>query len=160
MKREHRQHRSWKRCSALWRSERGVAAIEFGLFAPMLFFSLLTMVDLGLALQERMTLDHVLRSGAQQALADANETQVEATLRSAAAQHGWSCGASASKKFCPTAVVSCACPGGTPSTVCANIVASCPSDYRRYYTLTGSKTRDNMLLPSFQLSPSLKVQVH
>lgn len=49
------------------RCERGVSAVEFALFAPILFFALLAMTDLGFALYERMTIDHVLRDGVQKA---------------------------------------------------------------------------------------------
>ena len=50
------------RLSALVRSEDGVSAVEFALFAPILFFGLLSAVDIGFALHERMTIDHAAKS--------------------------------------------------------------------------------------------------
>ena len=58
------------------RSEAGVSAVEFALFAPILFFALVAAVDVGLAEYERMTIDHVLRAGAQSAMVDQGQDQV------------------------------------------------------------------------------------
>jgi pilus assembly protein CpaE len=54
-----------KKVRDLKRSEAGVSAIEFALVAPVLALGLVAMADIGLALYERMTIDHVLRAGAQ-----------------------------------------------------------------------------------------------
>jgi Flp pilus assembly protein TadG len=62
--------RSWPARRLLSRVRRlgedGVSAVEFALIAPILFLSLLAMVDVGFAIHERMTIDHVLRAGAQE----------------------------------------------------------------------------------------------
>ena len=57
----------------LARCEAGVAAMEFALFAPMIIFGLLTMVDIGRAVTERMEMDRNVRAGAQAAMSLNND---------------------------------------------------------------------------------------
>src|ERR1700688_4083501 len=69
-----RPFRSW---IGTWRkSEKGASAAEFALFAPVLFLALVATVDVGLAEYERMTIDHILRAGAQSAMADQGQGQI------------------------------------------------------------------------------------
>jgi pilus assembly protein CpaE len=64
--------------------ESGASAVEFALFAPVLCLALLTTIDLGTALSQRMSLGHVLRSGAQVAMEDPGTAKVERVLESTA----------------------------------------------------------------------------
>jgi pilus assembly protein CpaE len=74
--------RSARRLLRAWfRRNDGVAALEFALFAPILFFGLLATVDVGFALHERMTIDHVLRAGAQSAMQDGGKATVLKVLQ-------------------------------------------------------------------------------
>ena len=68
------------RCLRLWldrgrllRCDAGVAATEFAIFAPMIIFGLLTMVDIGGAIAERMEMDRNVRAGAQAAMSLNND---------------------------------------------------------------------------------------
>jgi Flp pilus assembly protein TadG len=54
-------------------SESGVAAVEMGLVAPILLFGLLLMLDVGVAVAERMDLDRNVRAGVQAAMAHIND---------------------------------------------------------------------------------------
>ncbi|MDN3721613.1 TadE/TadG family type IV pilus assembly protein [Roseibium salinum] len=63
-----------------FRDDRGVAAVEMALVAPFLILGLLLMLDVGIAVKERMDLDHSTRSGAQAAMANVNEAQQIADL--------------------------------------------------------------------------------
>lgn len=67
------------------RSNDGAAAVEFALIAPLLVFSLLATVDLGLGVGERMALEHVLRTGAHVALQDPGEAAVTAAMQTTGA---------------------------------------------------------------------------
>ena len=51
--------------SRLFGAESGMAAAEFALMLPIFGFGLLSMLDVGLAINERMKLDQAVRSGAQ-----------------------------------------------------------------------------------------------
>ena len=72
---------------AWWRGSDGVSALEFGLVAPVLFFGLVATADLGLALYQRMTIDHVLRAGAQTAMEDPGVEPVRKVLESTATRN-------------------------------------------------------------------------
>lgn len=76
---------SLKLLVAWWRSNDGISAVEFALVAPILFFSLLATADLGLALHQRMGIDHVLRAGAQSAMTDPGRHSVAELINSIAA---------------------------------------------------------------------------
>lgn len=69
------------------RPEPGVSAIEFALIAPLVLTMLLMMTDFGLAVQQRMTMDHILRLGAEAAMRGATEAQIAATLDAAVTDH-------------------------------------------------------------------------
>jgi pilus assembly protein CpaE len=145
--------------AVLCRREDGAVAIEFGLLGAVLLLSLVAMADLGLALSERMALEHTLRSGAQQAMADLGETNVLATINVAAEEQSFTIcsGASpANGSFCPEVEVSCFCPNGS-ATSCTNPVA-CPVTFQKTYTISATKKRDNMIFPDFNFNVSLKVQ--
>ncbi len=48
--------------------EKGVSALEFAIFAPILCIGLLAMIDVGMSVALRMELDRNVRSGAQAAI--------------------------------------------------------------------------------------------
>src|SRR5687768_11631289 len=73
--------RSWLR------REDGASAVEFALCAPVFIFACIMMADIGFAIHERMSLDHVLRAGAQTAMSDPGEQEVETVLESTASKH-------------------------------------------------------------------------
>ena len=54
----------------LRRCTRGVATVEFAIGTPIVFAGLISMLDLGLALNDRMAMDRGLRAGAAAAMAD------------------------------------------------------------------------------------------
>lgn len=137
------------------RAEDGVAALEFALFAPILFLSLLAMVDLGLALHERMTIDHVLRAGAQTAMSGGDEAAVLKVIEATAAKNFSGDAAIAltveEKYFCREGEVMVEV--ADPSTTCPG-----PTATSIYYVLTGLKSYDGILLDDIALAPSVQVQ--
>lgn len=140
----------------------GVSAVEFALFAPMLVFSLLAMVDLGFAISERMAIGHILRAGAQEATEHGGPADIDRVLRATA-----------------TGVMPLATPGATGDATslalqvrllctCATApelevvcTTTCPADQptQIFYALSASKTYSGLLLPRIAQSRSLQVQV-
>ena len=163
-------HRRWRdnvplikdRARGIGASESGVSAVEFALIAPVLALSLVGMADVGLALYERMAIDHVLRAGAQAAMSDPGEAQVRNVLQSTLGQAG-----------APSGVVFdlvkryCACPddADVAPTAAPACTITCPGSVRPFvfYKVQASKPYDAMSLPEFladfRLSSSFQVQV-
>lgn len=143
------------------RADDGASAVEFALFAPILFFSLLGTADLGLALYERMTIDHVLRAGAESAMADQGEPRILHVLETTAAKNFSLSSQTGSSESSLTLSASryCACPE-SPGTVVA-CSTTCPGDEPTQisYRLAGKKTYNGMIIPAINFGPSLEVQI-
>src|SRR5918997_6063445 len=71
----------------LGRDERGAAVVELALIAPVLALMLLLAVDVGLAVNEKMAVDHVMRVGAETAMADPGESKVQDVLEQTAGEN-------------------------------------------------------------------------
>lgn len=136
----------------------GVAVIEFALIAPTLLTMLLASIDLGNVLKEREAMDHVLRSGAQLAMADPGAPAVLAAMQ-AAASPDFTALAGARKSVALDASRFCACPGfPATATACSTIcTGSLPTNI--YYRMTATKTYQGILFPRFDLAPVLQVEV-
>lgn len=130
----------------------GVAAIEFALLAPILLGMLLAAMDISAVLTEREGLDHVLRSGAQLAMADAGDTAVLAVMQGAA-----------STEF-PTgttlnATRFCACPNTPATSVGCSTICTGNQPTLIFYRMSAAKTYSGILFPRFDFNPVLQVQV-
>lgn len=155
-------HRSFGRWAGwpgrLRRCESGVSAVEFGLLAPMIFFSFLAMVDVGLAINERMYVDQVLRSGGQPAMRDHGETTVRTVLQRAVCKSGEtfpSCAQISEMTF--SADRYCVCPTtGVRDTTCTSTCAIKP---RKYYELSATRSYEGIFLPRMDFAPSVTVEV-
>jgi len=79
-----RLRRSFGRLRALWRAQDGVAAVEFGLLAPMLLLIVAAVVDLGLAYSAEIKVQQSAQAGAQYALLHGfDSTKISSAVRSA-----------------------------------------------------------------------------
>ena len=143
------------------RDDKGVAAMEFGLVAPILFFGLLSAIDLGLAVNERMEVNHVLRAGAEAAI---NKSDEDVVLGIMAATAGLNMTASIDGQggagdLNLTVDQYCACPDATEVAVTCSTI--CPGDVPTYvyYQLGGSKTYTGMFIPNISFAPSIRVQI-
>ncbi len=140
------------------RDESGVSAIEFGLVAPLIFFSLLSMVDVGFALNERMYVDQLLRSAGQPAMRDEGETRVEETLKRASCETGETypvCGNIS--EVTVAADRYCVCPiTGVKDSSCT---ATCTVQPQIFYEVAAMKSYDGIFLPQFNFAPSILVEV-
>lgn len=72
--------------SGLFQDRSGASAVEFALIAPILVGGLLSMVDFGLAMTERMNLDYVLRAGANAAMAEQSQDHILKVLEVTASE--------------------------------------------------------------------------
>ena len=143
------------------RAEDGTSAVEFALFAPVLVFSLLAAVDIGLAEYERMTIDHSLRAAAQSAMTDPGANAVLKVLETTASKNfTLSDGPTASPGALTVAVNRfCACPNNPSVAVACSTTCTESAPTFIYYRLLGTKIHNAMILPAMTLSPSLQVQV-
>ena len=60
------------RIRLLWASCRGQTLIEFALIAPVFFILLFGIIDFGLALNQRITLEHAVREGSRYGMVTAD----------------------------------------------------------------------------------------
>ena len=159
-------------------TEEGASAVEFALFAPVLCLALLTTIDLGTALSQRMSLGHVLRSGAQVAMEDPDAGQpagtdnisdavkVERILESTAKRNFQTASVDPndpSYKIGETIELSaerfCACPEAPETAVqCSKVCAGTEPTYI-FYRLEASKDFAGVLLRNLPLGVSSQVQV-
>jgi pilus assembly protein CpaE len=150
--------------ATLRRSEDGASAIEFGLIAPIMFFSLLATIDLGMAVNERMIVDQSLRAGAEQAMYDPGAAAVKAVAANAARQafnvdgNGGSLG-----NMSINVSEYCACPSLTSTPVACNTLCTSPSGGStspyKYYSLAGQKTYDSIIIPTMTFNSNMTVMV-
>lgn len=148
----------------LRKSDDGSSAIEFGLIAPILFFSLLATIDIGMAVNERMIVDQSLRAGAEQAMYDPGAATVK-TVATNAARHAFKVDGSGGSLGDMSINVQefCACPSLTSAQVACNAI--CTTDAGgstapyKYYSLAGEKTYDSIIIPAMTFNSSLTVMV-
>lgn len=69
------------------RDHSGVSSVELALLTPLLVGMLLMMTDIGMAVRQRMVMDHILRLGAEAAMRGAGSTQIVEALEAAVADH-------------------------------------------------------------------------
>ncbi len=131
-----------------WRDESGVAAVEMAMIAPILVMGLLLMMDIGMAVKERIDLDQSTRAGAQAVMANVNDTTEIKNLVVATAEGDPDVTVSVEKVCsCSGAAVSCAnwCSAKEPPSVFMNISAS--------------KMHVGFLLPQFNVESQTNVQI-
>jgi len=144
------------------RGEDGFSAIEFAIIAPFLVIGLLSMADIGLAVFQRMTMDHVLRAGVQSAMADQGPDKVRRTLEASATEH-FTLGGGSPVAGKPPITLSvsryCVCPETpTTQTACSTI---CPSKKPTlaFYSLGATGLYSGSFMPDIALNPVVEVQV-
>jgi pilus assembly protein CpaE len=143
------------------RGEDGISSIEFALLAPVLFFTLVATVDVGKAEYQRMTIDHVLRAGAQSAMTDPGVASVRQVVQSVASRNFTlaSPGTPTPEALATDIKRYCACPEAPAASV--DCLTTCPgsSAANVYYSLSGALDVAGMIMPTIALNPSILVQV-
>lgn len=151
--------RGW---TSQWRrSEDGVSAVEFALFAPALFFALVASADVGLAEYQRMTIDHILRAGAQSAMADPGQAQVLSVVQNTASKNFTLSTQTTASANALTLDVQrfCACPENTRTAVNCSTTCTGSAPTFIYYLMSGTSIYSGMIMPALTLHPSVQVQV-
>ncbi len=154
--------------SGPWRSRRlfrdllhstaGVSAVEFAIMSPVLVLCCFGMVDIGMAVYERMMINQVLRAGAQPAFQGMNDGVVLNVLQETATQNFSVADGEATGDELEVGVSShCACPGDATVGVTCGATCESGSVALRLYRLTASKAYEGVILPEFPLSGSLEV---
>lgn len=148
--------------AACLRCKRGVSATEFALFAPVLGFVLLASIDLGLAVSERMALDHALRSGAQSAITDPGEATVLEVM-STTARTNFALAGDASQDgrepLTLTVVRYCACPEEVGFAVTCSAVCAGSEPTFVYYRMAATKTYAGWIAPVIEFDRAVQVQI-
>jgi pilus assembly protein CpaE len=151
------------RLAALRRDQRGVSAVEFALVAPVLFLGLLSTVDIGLAVTERMSLDHVLRAAAQSAMSDQGQDNVRKALEGIASRNFTVASPTADNVAGDAVTLSverfCACAENLSARVECSATCAGSAPTLAYYRMTARKAHDGMVLPRMNLEVALQVQV-
>ena len=151
-----------RRVRAPFASEDGAASSEFGIFLPLILFGCITMGDIGLALHQRMTLDHVVRAGGQIAMSDPGEDQVMSAISHAASKNFiLESGDSEIPQTPVTVDVEryCSCPENRSTSVSCSEPCSDTSVPFVFYRMSAAKTYDGIIVPAFSLGSELDVQI-
>jgi pilus assembly protein CpaE len=147
------------RAEALWRDRSGLSAVEFALLAPILFTGLLTTVDIGLAVAERMNLDHALRAAAQGAMTGQKPEEILMVLKGIASVNFAAAGQSAGTNAVELSVTrECACAEKLSVLVGCSVTCSASAMPLPYLRLTARKTYDGMIIPPIRFERSITVQ--
>lgn len=163
-----RRLRSEHRAGAFARCHSGVSAVEFALVLPIVIFSFLATVDIGLALYERMALDHVLRAGSASAMADQDKILAGSVLNVLETTKAESLPATEGLVFVPPPVRYYACPEAPDVSVPATTTCADDNPTSIFYRLSAKKSYNGLFLPlnigsfellGFELSATTKVQV-
>lgn len=146
--------------ATLLRDQRGVSAVEFALIAPILLGGLLSMVDLGLAATERMSLDHVLRAGAQAAMAEKDKERILKVLEATASEH-FALGGSVTQTSAENPVVlsvKCICSGENATEEECTACTASPQAHV-YYRISAEKLYNGTVFKSLQLTTRIEIQL-
>jgi len=127
------------------RDRAAAAAVEFALIAPALLAALVLMVDVGLALNDRMRMDAILRAASQEAMNDPGLASLQTKLSALASGTG----------YAVAVALHCPCEGSPGCTApCVD-----PASYTAYH-LTASGTYSSLLTPvTIDLSSQMEVRV-
>ena len=150
----------------LLRREEGASSVEFALLAPVLCFALLGAVDLGTAISERIAMSQILRSGAQVAMEDPGEDDVQQLMRSAASANFET---PAEEGETDQSVVSdpleievdrfCACPDAPETAVTCSTICTGTVPTFIYYNMSAAKDFSGVILRGMSLNAAAQVQV-
>ena len=131
----------------------GSAAVEFAIIAPVLVLAVLATADIGLATHESFEIDQALRNGAQVALGDPGEADVEAVLVAVDGTGG------SQNNTVWTVERYCACPGTPETRTTCSTTCSTSRPTAIVYKIEGTRIYPGIFLPSRALTRSAAVQV-
>ncbi|MEK6216166.1 MAG: pilus assembly protein [Boseongicola sp.] len=142
------------------RNEGGTSAVEFGMIAPLLIFSAILTVDVGMAVRERMELDHIVRAGAESVMIKHDEAKVLKVMRATADQNFGAVVVDGEvQSSSPVSLLAdryCAC-GATVTSCSSACTTDLPPDV--LFDLNARKTFSGMLLPDLNFDAQMQVQL-
>ena len=133
---------------ALVQNRSGVAAIEMGLVTPIILFGLILMVDVGIAVSERMELDRNVRAGAQAVMALTNEPKEVKDLIVASTEGANNVSVTVNK--------TCTC--GNAASAC-NTMCGVDEPPSVFLNISAVKPYTGIMLPAFNLESQTHVQL-
>lgn len=131
----------------------GSATVEFAIIAPVLIMAVLSTADVGFAIHQSFEIDQALRNGAEMALSDPGEANVEAVL-SAVDTTG---GGQIMTKWIVDRYHACPTSPGVKSKEPMNCADDRPTAI--FYDISGVRAYPGILLPARDLTRSASVQV-
>lgn len=149
---------SWlRRAVRFHKNEQGVAALEFALLGPIVIFSFLAMADVGLAVRDRMALDHIVRTGAQKAAENTGAASVFMALQAASA--GSLTRSTSAAALTVSVDLECTCPEAPAVTVACTTTCSGQKPTFIFYSLRAETVASGILLADMPLASRARVQV-
>ena len=149
--------------SAFFRNKSGSSAVEFAIGAPMLLVGLVIVVDIGLAVNDRMKLDQSVRSGAEFAMNNVEDTDVleDMVKSSATGSYGSTQWSNLDSYKVPTVNVTklCECPDSPGVAVTCTTICTGDLPPSVFYDFLASKDYKGIFIPDFTMETTMKVQV-
>ena len=133
---------------ALVQNRSGVAAIEMGLVTPIVLFGFILMLDVGIAVSERMELDRNVRAGAQAVMSLTNEPKDVKDLIVASTEGANNVSVTVNK--------TCTC--GNTAAAC-NIMCGADEPPSVFLNISAVKPYTGIMLPAFNLESETHVQL-
>lgn len=144
--------RSFTRC------KRGTSAVEFAITAPLFIFSVVTILDIGIAFSKQMNLDQSVRTGAEFVISGEDDSDRVTELVSVAATGYSQSEALDVGEARPTVTVTevCRCPGTATEISCGGSCSG--SSPARFLSISASENYSPILIPQMILKADIQVQ--
>lgn len=139
--------------------DSGLAAVEFATLAPVMLVMLLAALDLSGALANRMAIGHVLRAGAQVAMAHPGTAAVQAAMQGAAQEFRLGAADGAAGTLSLTTELRCTCPSAPQTAVACTTVCTGSQPATIAYRLRAELRHAARLVPDMTFAPLLEVQI-
>lgn len=143
----------------LGRDEDGLAAVEFATLAPVMLVMVLAALDLSGALSNRMAIGHILRAGAQVAMAHPGTAAVQSTMQGAALGFPLAPSGGAAGTLALMAELRCACPEIPQTATACTTVCTGSQPATIAYRLRAEFRQTAHILPDMTFAPVLEVQI-
>lgn len=136
------------------RDERGAAALEFGLIAPVLVLLVFGVIEFGFMINRDMIVGNASRDGARQASLGASYSEIKTAVQSELSENGISTGAGTTIVICAKAAnTPCKVDSGTgyaaAATSGANVAVTVSFDYTWVTPVVSSMFGDDMRLSQY-----------
>jgi len=157
-----KQHKKFRLMHNLIRCRNGNSTVEFAVTTPVLLVGLVATIDVGLAIDEHMTLDQAVRSGVEFVMDDVtDEETLEKYVVASALGFYDDVSLDVSSDARPTATVtsSFTCDENPDSEVKINTLCQNDKPASIHYTISAFKTYEGMFIPDIPLNTSIDIQV-